>query len=316
VRYPVHIRRGEHWDGAPPDGVPAPVRLPRAVDLGADDCFVPAGWFQSGGDPGASVSLPGRRLWCDDLVVRRFPVTNTEYIAFLDDLVASGHERRALRLAPRERSGTAGELGALIYAYSAGRFHLRPDADGDTWRPSWPVVMVDWHGARAYADWLAAREGVPWRLPGELEWEKAARGVDGRFFPWGNHIDPTWCRVLGSQAGRAQPAEVDSYPLDESPYGVRGVAGNTRDWCGESASRGGPAVRDGRVTPPVVGDNPTGNYGVRGGSWSRTPSAVRLADRGGGALDGRYAARGFRLVRSIEPAGAGSSRRAGPRGPV
>ncbi len=79
VRYPVHILRGEHWDGVPPGGsAPLPVRLPHVGELGPDDCLVPAGWFWSGGDPEARYDLPRRRLWCDELVVKRFPVTNRQ----------------------------------------------------------------------------------------------------------------------------------------------------------------------------------------------------------------------------------------------
>ena len=55
-----------------------------------------------------------------------------------------------------------------------------------SWRPDLPVLNVDWHCATAYAAWKAEREGTPWRLPWDLEWEKAARGVDGRIFPWGD----------------------------------------------------------------------------------------------------------------------------------
>jgi serine/threonine-protein kinase len=191
VRYPVHLGRGEHWDGVPPgERSPEPVRLPRVGELGPEDCLVPAEWFRSGGDPQVASGLPMRRLWCDDLVVRRFPVTHREYLTFLDDLVARGRSGEAERHQPRER-GAGGEAGAAVYGRDvAGRFVLRPDGDGDVWDPEWPVMLVDWHGAVAYAAWEAARTGQGWRLPGELEWEKAARGMDGRYFPLGGPVRP------------------------------------------------------------------------------------------------------------------------------
>jgi len=147
VRYPVHIGRGAHWHGVPPGGQqPHAVGLPHAAELGSDDCHVPAGWFTAGGDPDAPGSLSRRRVWVDGFCLSRFPVTNRDYIAFLNDLVAQGREEEALRHAPRERPGTPSAQGALIYGFDGGRFCLRPDAEGDVWLSDWPVCMVDWHG--------------------------------------------------------------------------------------------------------------------------------------------------------------------------
>ena len=281
VRYPVSIGRGEHWDATPPGGsAPHPVWLPRPGDLGDEDRYVPAGWFWSGGDARAPNALLRRRLWCDGLVLRQFPVTNTQYISFLDDLVARGREQEALRHAPRERAGTP---GALIYGYEGGRFHLRPDADGDIWHPDWPVVMVDWYGAFAYAEWFALRSGLTWRLPGDLEWEKAARGVGGRFYP--------------CHAGHPLPSVVDGYPVDTSPYGVRGVAGNVMDWCADVFVADGPLGVTARVLPPR-GDKETGSSRVyRGGSWGSTPAQARVAVRSARSPGYRDPLLGLRLAR-------------------
>jgi eukaryotic-like serine/threonine-protein kinase len=298
VRYPVWIGRGEHWQGvAPGTTESAPVRLRSADGLAQDDCFVPAGWFLSGGDPEAAESLPRRRLWCGDLVVKRFPVTNWEYIAFLDDLVKQGREKEALRHAPRERAGTAGAQGALIYGYTDGRFTLRPDADGDAWLPDFPVLMVDWSGAEAFADWTAARTGLPWRLPGELEWEKAARGVDGRRYPWGDVFDSSRCSSRGSRAGRPTPVVVDSFPIDVSPYGVRGMAGNVREWCADVYAADGPPTEDGRVLASQLDAESHANRVFRGGGWAGAVSFSRVANRFGLESYYRYNNLGFRIVR-------------------
>ncbi len=285
VRYPVAIGRGEHWDGCPPGGgAPAPIPLPRPADLGADDCYVPPGWFWAGGDPHSVSALPLTRAWVDGFVLRRFPVTNRAYLAFLDALVAQGRTEEALRHAPRERGGTAGELGALIYGFDGRRFSLRPDADGDIWEPDWPVLMVDWFGAQAYAAHQAALDGLPWTLPGDLAWEKAARGVDRRFYPWGDTFDPSWAHTRDSHRGRPVVAPVDTYPVDQSVYGVRGLAGNTLDWIADLRTEAeGADWRQHRT--------------YRGGGWYDSPWGARVANRGGNDPGHRDGYIGIRLAR-------------------
>jgi len=92
------------------------------------------------------------------------------------------------------------------------------------------MTCVSWYAACAYARWLAARTGAAWRLPTSLEWEKAARGVDGRVYPWGDDFDHSWCHVFGSDGDRSdRPSPVDSFPADCSVYGVRGAAGSVRE---------------------------------------------------------------------------------------
>ena len=317
VRYPVAIGRGEHWHGVPPEGGdPVPVRLPRRDELGPDDCYVPPGWFTCGGDPHQERSLSARRIWVDGQIFRRFPVTNTQYIAFLDALVAEGRTEEALRHAPRERGGTTGEQGAVIYGFDGTHFSLRPDADGDVWLHEWPVCMVDWHGARAFAAWEAARTGQPWRLPGELAWEKATRGVDGRFFPWGDGFDPSWANMRLSHRGRMQPTVVGAFSVDESPYGIRDLAGSMQDWCSDAFVETGPPPESARhdiATPPpgspasaptdaVPGDlqdaaEEASLRVYRGGCWFTTSSSLRASFRHWFDPSTRGAYIGFRLAR-------------------
>ncbi len=113
-------------------------------------------------------------------------------------------------------------------------------------------------------------DGSAWRLPDELEREKAARGADGRLTPWGNHLDATFACVLESHHGPPAPPDVDTYPADESPYGIRGLAGNVRDWCVNRWSIDGPRVEDGRLQldpkPPEDDDCRI----IRGGAWGGT----------------------------------------------
>jgi serine/threonine-protein kinase len=297
VRYPFQIERDGSWDGkGPGETEPRPILLPAQLD--PRDCYVPAGWFQSGGDPEDDVGAPARRLWCDAFVIRRFPVTNREYLAFLNALVSDGREDEALRYVPRERGGAQGDLGAMIYGRDAhGRFVLRADSDGDLWDPEWPVVQVDWHGARAFA----GREGA--RLPAELEWEKAARGVDGRFYPWGDFLDPSRCAYRDSFEGRPHPMVVDSFPTDESVYGARGMAGNCEDWCADVFDRAAPRTDGPRVLVHAPDTDP-GQRSTRGGDWFGTARVARLTFRHAALPSFRAGYVSFRLARSIEPSGS------------
>jgi len=304
VRYPVHLGRNEHHDGhRPGSDWPHPIYLPRPDELGADDVYVPAGWSRCG-DAHSTEALPVRRVWLDGVVLRRFPVTNREYMVFLDDLVDLGLELEVLRFAPRERAGTIERRGAMIYGrHDDGSFFLRPDADGVLWGPDWPVMLVDWECAAAYARWEAARTGQAWRLPGELEWEKAARGADARAYPWGERIDPSWCCIRDSHMGRQLPSVVDSYPVDESPYGVRGMAGNVRDWCMEVFDKDGPPRIDAVVQRPTLEDapdlSPEALRVTRGAGWFNQPRHALAALRGSYTPQYRLHNLGFRLARSF-----------------
>jgi serine/threonine-protein kinase len=312
VRYPVSIGRGEHWHGVPPEGGdPMPIPLPRPGELGPDDCYVPPGWFACGGDPHQERSLSARRIWVDGHIFRRFPVTNTQYLAFLDALVAEGRTEEALRHAPRERGGTAGAQGALIYGFDGTHFSLRPDADGHVWEPDWPVCMVDWHGAQAFAAWESARTGQPWRLPGELAWEKGARGVDGRFYPWGDGFDPSWACMRRSRRGRMLPGAVGAFPVDESPYGIRDLAGSVQDWCRDAFEETGPPASTARhpstakptgwstgATQSDAKEAPQPSFRVvRSGGWADAAPFVRASNRVKLASSIRNSNLGFRLAR-------------------
>ena len=302
VPYPILVRRREHWNGIPPGAsTTRPIALPQPDAIG-DDCYVPAGWFTFGEVSGDS--LPLSRVWLDGFMMQRFQITNREYMVFLDDLVASGREDEALRHVPRERPGTRQERGPMIYGTDdEGRFILRADAEGDLWGPDWPVLMIDWLGASAYARWRAARDGLPWRLPSELEWEKSARGVDGRIFPWGPTLDPSWCAMRESHAGRRLPSPVDSYPVDTSVYGVRGLGGNARDWCADHFSKRGPRVSPTGFglpaqQPSLDASDDDDRVVARGGYWAGFPHNARSTFRYGTEISNRLSTLGFRLVRT------------------
>ncbi len=298
VDVPIRVGRAEDWALVPP-GADAPVALslPRPGDLDPDDCYVPAGWFGVGGDPGAADPLPAARWWSDGLVMRRFPVSNREFLAFLNDLVAGGQGDVALERAPRRKEGAEHDAGELLYERRPdGTFGL-PGRGEATLRLDEPVVGVTAHDARAYAAWWASRTGLPWRLPHELEWEKAARGPDGRFLPWGDFLEHTWANTLEGPIRPPRVAPNDSFPVDASPYGVRGLAGNVRDWCGNTWRREGQRPTDGRFEPAPPWDGTEGFISLRGGAFSSSRSNCRPATRFAAPPFRRYNVSGFRLVR-------------------
>ena len=140
------------------------------------------GWFER--------EQPQHEVTLGAFEIGRYPVTNAEYAEFV-----RGHR-------PRRAPPLAGDV--------------LPDELADH-----PVVNVTWHDAMAYVQWLAERTGKPYRLPTEAEWEKAARGEDGRLWPWGNDWDPA--RVNCKPAGPGRTTPVGQYspgrrqPLSAAP---------------------------------------------------------------------------------------------------
>ncbi|MCK6505217.1 bifunctional serine/threonine-protein kinase/formylglycine-generating enzyme family protein [Myxococcota bacterium] len=280
VRYPVLIESLEHWDGrAPGEDAPRTIRLPRKGELRPGELFVPAGWCVLGGDAEAIDALPQTRRWLEGFVIGRTPVTFAEYMTFLDALSQGGQHDRALELVPGNPLTVASGIDPVLH-WDGQRWSLPADTPRG-WTPQHPVVLVDHAAAGAYAAWAGGR------LPTDDEWEKAARGVDGRRYPWGQHFDPCFTNLQASrEQAEAQP--VGQAPADQSPYGVLDVAGNVREWCANAYARRPD-------TPPKVGWRM-----VRGGAFS--DSAARLpclAGRYASPPDGRYVIVSFRVARDL-----------------
>ena len=291
VRWPAFVERNGRVDNVPPQQHdPAAVRLLPKGQVGSEDVYVPAGWMLAG-DRRCDTAAPPRRVWVDGYVISRFPVTVGEYIVFLDAQVELGRGDEAEVYQPRRGIG-----GRPWLIRDEDRF--LPDPDGLLDRLDLPVVGVDQASARAFLTWLSGRTGQTWRLPSELEWEKAARGVDGRLFPWGEAFDPTWARVRASSRTRPLPDVVDSYPVDESPYGVRGMGGNVAEWCLDPWKASGPDVQDERAVPPPQEDV-SGPGSVRGGHWLALASGAQLPGRRRAERDQVSRIVGFRRVRSV-----------------
>ncbi|MBU1949708.1 MAG: formylglycine-generating enzyme family protein [Candidatus Eisenbacteria bacterium] len=222
---------------------------------------IPAGPFLMGDDEVRDAS-PARSIYLDAFYIGRFEVTNAQYDIFLD---------------------------------------ANPDHDPPAYRhhegyddPSQPVVGVSWYDAKAYCAWLTRVTGHYYRLPTEAEWEKAARGPDGRTFPWtGGEVDLHRAN-FGQPHGR--PKRVGEHPAGGNPeYEMMDVAGNVAEWCedwfAEDYYEHGPPR------------NPLGSWQgtrkvVRGGSWQDKQEMVRCAFRSHYPPDTRRDTIGFRIAQS------------------
>jgi serine/threonine-protein kinase len=226
----------------------------------------------------------------------KYPVTTAEYLAFLNDLVAQGRETEAMRACPRRLNAAERTDATPMFDWAKnGEFMLQADRG-----PALPVTFVDWYGALAYSVWLGEKTALPWRLPNELEREKAARGTDARLVPWGNHLDATFACVLESHQGVPGLYPVDAYAGDESVYGIRGLAGNVRDWCINLWKTAGPLMDNARLQldPAPMEDN---DYRIiRGGAWGNTMNYGRAATRFGARPGTCWHSVGVRLTRFFE----------------
>ncbi len=181
---------------------------------GAVMLHIPSGEFVMGGsyigEDGEKVNRPTKRVYLDEYYIYKYEVTNRQFKKFVKETgyQAEGNWEKWIT------SGT----------------------------DDYPVVMVSWNDAKAYCRWAMVR------LPTEAEWEKAARGTDGRIYPWGNTWNPTYCNnkdtPLKTRKGKTRMLfkntgilPVGFFEKDKSPYGVMDMAGNvsewTRDWFGE-----------------------------------------------------------------------------------
>jgi len=201
---------------------------------------------------------PQHVVYLDAYYIDKYEVTNAQYRKFVEE---TGHRE------PRRRR--------------------RRFFDG----PNQPVVGVSWHDAQAYAEWAEKR------LPTEAEWEKAARGTEGRIYPWGDVFNPDRCNTYSRRSIGPQP--VGSYPRGASPYGLLDMAGNAWEWCADWYA-GSYYDESPYENPqgPETGDEKV----MRGGSWwVRMPSGeTRATYRGANAPTERHGNYGFRLVRDVK----------------
>lgn len=266
--YPVLIERGEHHQ------VRVPIRLLTEEEIGGEGwVYVPAGWTWVGGDPEVGqAQLPRARVWVDGFVMRRHPTTIAEYGAFLKELHRRDPDEARRRL-PR-KSGE--ERGFWSLATDGSLPDPLVDNEGDVWQSDWPVVSIDWDDARAFCHWAGGS------LPSERQWSRAFRGADGRRFPWGDQFDANLCWMGWSFRSGRSPQSVTDLRTDVSVFGAGHGAGLVREWTASDTFDGDPA-----------------RAAIRGGGWSSTLRAVRLANRFGLEKTKRTALVGARPVRTL-----------------
>jgi len=217
---------------------------------------------------------PQHTLYLPDYAMARTPVTNAQYSAFL----------RATRQNPPRH---------WRWLFLKRR---RPPIG----RSDYPVVHVTWYDALAYCEWLSEVTGKSYRLPSEAEWEKGARGEDGRIYPWGDEWDAGRCNTKGGhKKGGTTP--VTAYPQGASPYGLLDMVGNVWEW---TSTLWGPRLREPAFKYPYDPTDGRENLAaprdvrrvLRGVSFFNDRATARCAARYRYSPLNHYVSVGFRVV--------------------
>lgn len=232
------------------------VALTLCVAAGAaelDMVLIPDGEFSMGSERGADDERPRRSVRVSTYRLARTEVTNAQYLEFWS---AAG----------------GAESAHTPISYE----HIGPWPDIARSRPDDPVVGVTWHDAAAYARWIGCR------LPREAEWERAARGDDGRVYPWGDAFAASirganvHANARDVEDDHEAVAPVGSYPTGASPFGILDMAGNVGEWVSDRYS-----ATYYRHAPSADPPGPeSGFYRVfRGGSWAHDALDARVSRR-------------------------------------
>ncbi|MBO6939823.1 MAG: SUMF1/EgtB/PvdO family nonheme iron enzyme [Deltaproteobacteria bacterium] len=242
------------------------VDIPERVPSGF--AWIHTGVAELGGDDGTgdtrTVEVPGFAL-------ARAPVACGEYLRWLRSM---DDPMDALLRGPR-----ATAEGGPYWKIIDGKVAIPPeDEDGDTWDAAFPVFGISAHDAEAYIAWLSERDGIAYRLPTDREWERAARGADGRHHPWGQRFDPALCKMRSSRPGQPRPEPIGTFTTDVSPFGVVDMAGGIAEW-----------------TSSLYLDDERFRC-VKGGAWSSRAHRCAAAFRGSMDVAHVSADLGFRLA--------------------
>ncbi len=242
----------------------------------SDMVEIKGGVYTLGSERGNHDERPLRKIETQTFWIDRHEVTCAQYQQFLEDVRKHGHLWcHPHEPAHKDHTPYHTYAWALKFSWVGGQ---PPRGMADH-----PVVLVDWYDAYAYANWAGKR------LPSEDEWEIAARGGDGREYPWGNTFSHEKCNVGD------QPLEIGLFADGASPWGVLDMAGNVAEWTSTTYEA---RPRDSKPF--------TGRFGlpiIRGGSWDDNSRTCRSAAR-----DVRRSAAyrsttvGFRCVSDVPPA--------------
>ncbi|MBA7596206.1 Hercynine oxygenase [subsurface metagenome] len=242
-------------------------------------CYVPAGWFRMGNtDSDADDDEePEHMVYLDAYHISKYKVTNARFCVFLNAVKSSITSKAA-----SEGGIDLYYRGNFIYWIAMDGEWIEMVGDASSFKVkngygNHPVIEATWYGAKAFAEWAGCR------LPTEAEWEKAARGTDGRKYPWGNH-DPYYNgRYYAnynpgdySEDGYSRTSPVGSYPQGVSPYGCMDMAGNVCEWC---ADWYGANYYSSSSEHNPEGPSSGSSRVKRGGSWYADARLIRCADR-------------------------------------
>jgi formylglycine-generating enzyme required for sulfatase activity len=283
----------------PPSPTPVPTLIAAAKDA-MEMILIPAGKFIFGSsEPG---KLPEQTLTLAAFWMDRTEVT----VAQFQDFVNATHYQT-----DAERGCCAKDfasVGGLVFAPDAifvtNASWLFPEGEGvASALPRRPVGQVSWNDAKAYCDWAGRR------LPTEAEWEKAARGADGRLYPWGNTFDNTALNFCSRSCGKethisdfddtfARTSNVGAFANGLSPYGLFDMAGNAREWVSDLYVSSAPTPTPGKNVVTATPSAP--QYVIRGGSWFDLPADLRATARTFNFADARDDLTGFRCAISAE----------------
>ena len=230
--------------------------------------------------------LTRRRVYLDAFYLDRYEVTDARFERFVQ---ATRHQTTA------ERAGDGGVWRRINGKTQSGTVQgaawRTPNGPGTSAAADHPVVQVSWEDAQAYCRWAGTR------LPTEAEWEKAARGPDGRRYPWGNTWERDRARFDDNRGvfRKETTAPVGSYPAGASPYGILDLAGNVwewvQDWYGPYDSS---ALRN--PTGPSSGEW----HVLRGGAWFNDARNLRSVHRSIGPPPRRDDGLGFRCAQGVQ----------------
>ncbi|CAN5784481.1 N/A [soil metagenome] len=196
-------------------------------------------------------------------------ITNADYQQFVQ---ATGHREPGISAADYQAQGF------LVHDYSEVEPYLWQSWQYPAGQGQHPVVLISYEDALTYMEWRSQQDNVSYRLPTALEWEKAARGTDGRYFPWGSEWqnDATnW-----SKNGPRGTSAIAAYPASRSPYGIEDMAGNVFEYTSTLTD-------ESEVTPEVI---------LKGCGWDDYPGFCRAAYQHDRPIDSRHILFGFRLV--------------------
>jgi formylglycine-generating enzyme required for sulfatase activity len=246
-----------------------------SADLFPEMALIPAGEFLMGSDDADDDERPVHSVKLEDYLIGVQPVTNGEYARFVRD---TGHRPPAIYELPLVVTAGGEEREKAFRA--VGRAYVWPESEPVADRLDHPVTLVRWNDAAAYCAWLASETGKQVRLPTEAEWEKAARGTDGRIYPWGNDPPNQLRANYGKDKEKWNNHEalvpVGQLKDGKSPYGIYDLAGNVWEWVSDwydpdyyaaSPSRNPQGPKSGKFKV------------MRGGSWDLAPENLRSPRR-------------------------------------